>query len=426
MGKMIMKLSIKLRKYSNLWFSLVALAIFSYDFTLGMLIPVVPLFLQKLGLSDKWLGVPLMVFGIGWSIGSVAFAKLMYRYNERKLFLVVAYVILVVYGLNLMFLKNLVQFVIILFLQGLGQGIVWQLGLLIVSELFSEKHQAIANGYLFAAYNLSTILSPVISSFVFHMFGSLGNGIVIAVLGSIGFLISIVSHQNLDNHVVVHPKKITWQQIRHPAFAACMVLAICSAALNASLESIISLILEFRFDISEKFIGSYFLCISIPATVASLIMGHMSAKVSEYYILWLGIFLSLISTFIIMFSYSLVFTGVGLACLGFGFIFMASPVPSFLSDVLMVHPSALHAAFNFCTASGIAVYPFVSGIILDESGVAWTAVFLIASILATIPLMMMAFHSQLSRVKSAEADDSLLARSTSIKTKRYSKDSFLF
>eukprot|EP00835_Amoeboradix_gromovi_P002877 NODE_173_length_15916_cov_0.397673.p4 type:complete len:410 gc:universal NODE_173_length_15916_cov_0.397673:8936-7707(-) len=374
-------------RYEWRWFFLVAFGIFSYDGTLGMLMPLLPLFLKRLDMGEELLGLPLLVFGIGWLVGSVLFAYLMEIYRRRKVFLVAAYVILSVYGVSMAFLVDKTEFFLLLALQGFGEGLVWQLGLLIVSELFDKDKQAIFNGYLFAAFNTSTIISPVISSFIFNSYSVVGYGTSAAVLGTLGFITSIFCPENLNLHKLIQHEKMDSVHLFHPAYISGIYLAFLSAGVRAAFESLISIILRDRFHIQDQYIGTYFLNITIPATVACLLMGHLSKIVSEYILLWLGLCLLLISTYLILLSKSLLMMCFGLVILSIGFVFTSSPVPSYLCQVLKVHPSSLHGSFNFFTALGIAVFPFTSGYIMSIGGPLWTSLFITITLLVVTPFL---------------------------------------
>ena len=401
-------MTLKNSKYQWTWFSIVALGIFSYDGSLGMLLPVVPLFLKQLDLSEAFLGLPLLVFGIGWLFGSLLFAYLMRIYNQRKIFLIVAFTVLIGCGLSTAFLVSLSQFLIMLFLQGMAEGLVWQMGLLTISEIFTDAQQAVANGYLFASFNFATIIAPVISSFIFNAYQTAGFGTVMCILGGIGLVGSIILPEKLEMHTVSHPDSLTWKQMKHPAYISGLLLAFMSAGIRTAFETLISIILRDRFDVPNEFIGLYYLNISVPATIASLFMGHLSVRISEYKLIWLGISFCLISTFIILFSTSIIFTCFGLMCLSIGFVFTSSPIPSFLCKLLKTHPSSLHGSFNFFTAFGIAVYPLISGAIISNSGNVWTCVFLVASILVIVPPMILTYkYTKTIDLSSLESLESL-------------------
>ena len=366
-----------------LWFSLGAFSIFSFDGPLGMLITVMPLFFEKLQVDEIYLGIPLFVFGLCWALNSIVISIVFKRFNRRKIFLLLAYVLLIAMSLNILFLSNFIQFTIVLGLLGIGEAIVWQIALLLVSELYSPSSQAIYNGYLFASFNLATIIAPILSSFLYDAYGSFGFALVLLIFSSIGFILVCCIPEHLSYHSISIPNKFHYKLLYHPAIISSILLSFISAGIRASFETILPLLLRDKFQIQPKYIGLFYLCITIPATLLCLCTGHLSHKFSELSLLVIGLLFSYISYGCLLFSNSIPVFIIGLLSLAISYVCCSTPIPSFLLQAIHLHPSATHGLFNLFTALGISLYPLVSAYLYTSPLV----LFILLSSLSSIALL---------------------------------------
>ena len=389
----------KTMKYSTKWILFIAAGIFAYDGSLGMLIPIIPFLLFQLHLNKTYLGLPLLLLGIGQIFGTVLFAYLLAKSKSRKIYLKTCFFILTAAGINYALLEKFLQLLISSFLQGLGTGMIWQMALVIITELFIEEKQAKINGYIFATFNIATIISPVYSTFIYGKNGSFGFGLSIAALGIVLLFSSLFCPEILKYHASQNNEKLSASQMKHPVFLSGIFLSFVSAGLRAGLESYIPLILQERFNMPEQYIGLFWLFITIPATISCLILGKVTNYVQEYYLLWIGMVFCCASIMLILFSQHIVLFCIGLVCLAIGFSYTSAPVPSFLVKTMKVHPSALHGFRNVFTALGIGLYPLFVGLMLEFFSLNGLALTFGMTVVICIPFLT-ASHKYLQTTKT--------------------------
>ena len=375
-------------KYPTFWFAFIAAGIFSYDGSLAMLLPIVPLFLIKLQMEKTFLGIPLLLLGIGQITGTVIFAYALARSQERKFYLIFTFLIFAICGVNYMVLTEIIQFLVSAFLQGLGSGFIWQIALVVTSELFHEDEQARINGYIFATFNFASIICPIYSTIIYDSFGSFGFGLSIAAVGIFLFFASFCCPQEKKYHTVKSQESLSPKQIMSPIFISGIFLSFVSAGLRAGLETYIPIILQDRFDVPDRYIGLFWLFITVPATLSCVVLGRMASYFTEFLLLWIGVGFLTASIFLILYGQHIAIFCTGLVCLALGFTYTSAPVPSFLVKTLQVHPSALHGFRNVFTAMGIGLYPLLVGLLLQFVSLNGLALLFFMSLIICVPFMM--------------------------------------
>ena len=375
--------------YATVWLFVIGLGIIAYDGGLAMLMPVLPTLLVKLKMDASYLGTPLLIFGLGQILGTILYTYALATYTQRKLFLIICFMVLFSSGLTYGILTTFYQLLIATGLHGMGSGMIWQIALVLVSELYKDNQQSKINGYLFACFNLATIISPIYGAYIVDLYGFYGFGVSIVILSIICLCSCCFCKQDLKYHFSSHSESLATSQLFNPILISGLLLSFVSAGLRAGLEVYIPIVLKEKFFIKNSQIGLFYLFITVPAFISCLFLGKLTHIFSEYTLVWIGLLFLAISVFLVLFSSLLSVFCIGLSCLALGFTYTSAPVPSFLVKLMRVHPSALHGLRNMFTAFGIGFYPFGLGIIVDALKIKGLAIALLASIGCIIPFLLL-------------------------------------
>eukprot|EP00834_Sanchytrium_tribonematis_P002974 NODE_104_length_19294_cov_0.449179.p5 type:complete len:393 gc:universal NODE_104_length_19294_cov_0.449179:17638-18816(+) len=385
--------------YKRNWLLCLAGGVFAFDGSLGMLLPLVPRILSNLNITTDYLGMPVLLLGLGQIAGTFFYSFALSKYKERKVFLNLTFLVLIATGILYLTLKNFTYLLFATFLQGLGSGMIWQLSLVLISEIYSQDEQAKMNGFIFASFNFSTIIAPVYASFIFELFGTFGVGCTLLGFGVILQISSILCPQRLQHHSQSNYQYLNRHQIFSHVFVSGILLSFISAGLRAGVETLVPLILVKRFSFKEQYIGLIWLFITVPATISSLLLGILTKKLGEFVLLTSGLAFSIISMLLVFYTTQIYLFYTGLTFLALGFTLTAAPVPSYMCNLLKADPSALHGFRNLFTALGIGLYPLSLGFLQNYLSQRQVGLTLILSVSFVVPFLFMAHKTSSSKKK---------------------------
>lgn len=270
---------------------------------LMMVVPLLPLYAQRLHASASVIGMLAASFPIAQLASSPVWGRVSDRYGRRPALLVgltasaIAYVI---FG----FAATLWQLFVSRFVQGLGGGTTG-VAQAYVADTMAPHERAKALGWLSAATSAGVIIGPAVGSFAARA-GETAPGLVAAALCVINVLFA---WRWLPESRVIDPGTRTasgrfvpapeprpvlhaiWEVVRHPQRPVAQVIWIYVIAMLAynSTPPVFSLYLAWRFGITEQNIGWFFVVFgAVGVVMRALVVGPINDRLGEVRTMWLG------------------------------------------------------------------------------------------------------------------------------------------
>ncbi len=270
---------------------------------LMMVVPLLPLYAQRLHASASVIGVLAASFPIAQLASSPVWGRVSDRYGRRPALLVgltasaIAYVI---FG----FAATLWQLFVSRFVQGLGGGTTG-VAQAYVADTMAPHERAKALGWLSAATSAGVIVGPAVGSFAARA-GETAPGLVAAALCVINVLFA---WRWLPESRVIEPGTRSasgrfvpareprpvlyaiWEVVRHPQRPVAQVIWIYVIAMVAynSTPPVFSLYLAWRFGITEQNIGWFFVIFgAVGVVMRALVVGPINDRLGEVRTMWLG------------------------------------------------------------------------------------------------------------------------------------------
>ncbi len=270
---------------------------------LMMVVPVLPLYAQRLHADPSTIGVLAASFPIAQLTSSPVWGRVSDRYGRRPALLVglaasaAAYVI---FG----FANSLWLLFVSRFVQGLGGGTTG-VAQAYVADTIAPHERAKALGWLSAATSLGVIVGPALGGIAARFLGEAGPGLLAAGLCVANATVAWAwlpesrapqarGATPSGRHVPLEPRPVReamWEVVRHPGRPVAHVIwiyAVAMLAYNAT-PAVFALYLSWRFGITEANIYYFFLIFGgVGVLMRAFVVGWVNARLGEVRTMRLG------------------------------------------------------------------------------------------------------------------------------------------
>ena len=263
---------------------------------LMIVLPLLPLYALRLHATPTIIGFLAASFPVAQLAASPVWGRVSDRYGRRPAILVglvasaVAYVI---FGLA----SSLWVLFVSRFVQGLGGGTTG-VAQAYVADTMAPHERAKALGWLSAATSLGVIVGPALGSFAARG-GAMAPGLVAAALCAVNVLFAWrwlpESRTDPVDHLgATEPRPVReamWEVVRHPRRPVAQMIWIYAVAMLAynSMPPVFTLYLSWRFGITEKNIGYFFLIFGgVGVVMRAFVVGPVNDRFGEVRTMRLG------------------------------------------------------------------------------------------------------------------------------------------
>jgi MFS transporter, DHA1 family, multidrug resistance protein len=348
---------------------LIGLAIFFADASHSTVIPIFPGFAQTIGASLTMLGSYGSVSALAMLILSLPLGRLSDKFGRKRL-MIPGLILFIAVPLSYLLASNPLHLYPIRILLGLGMGLVFSNGFLLMTELSSLELRNLAQGVYMTSMGIGFTLGPLIGGYTAKLFGSNVSFIISAGFGLCSFLILLFVDEGKQTHNRDKPMKtITLSTILkdRQILAAGMANYLNSLMFNALTLFFPVYGVDVGFDESQ--IGAGFMTRGLASTVVRLPTGALSKRIKALYLMVLGLTLSALTIFSVSLSSGLILVSVLLGLQGIGYgvyltsgnVFVASNSDEDYRGTAM----AIYSIFG--NLSGI-INPIILGFIAEGFG----------------------------------------------------------
>jgi multidrug resistance protein len=358
-----------------------------------MVIPLLPFYAVELGGGGMVVGVLVSSYAVAQLLSAPLWGRVSDRYGRRPALLIglsfscVAYVIFSYAGTLWMLLASRL-------VQGAGGGTTGVIQAY-VADATEPEQRARSLGWISAATNLGVAIGPVIGSFTYG-WGREAPGLVAAglCLANMAFAWRFLRESHdvgaalPEGTRVRRSREAVWGVMRRgdePASRLIWIYAITMGAFQG-MNSILALFLAFRYGVTEKTIGYFFMYIgTISVLTRAAVLGPVVDRLGETRLSRFGAFLMALGLALIPLTHGLVALALAVALLPLGTAFTFPCVTALLSKVIERHERGLYMGVQQ-TFGGFArvLGPLGAGWAWDNLGVGvpfWVAAALVAATL---------------------------------------------
>ncbi|PVV03505.1 hypothetical protein BB560_002011 [Smittium megazygosporum] len=143
----------------------------------GIVIPALPKLLQdKFGSPVSLNGLFVAIFGFGVLIGAPSSSYVSDKYSNRRLPMIIGFIIFAGGSLGIAFANSLVVLYISRGLQGVGSGVTWAVGLAAVIDIYPAEILDTPMSIVYTGLTIGATGGPIVGGVVFKNYGQHGIG----------------------------------------------------------------------------------------------------------------------------------------------------------------------------------------------------------------------------------------------------------
>jgi predicted MFS family arabinose efflux permease len=171
------------------------LAQFAFSFVFSILIPTLPIYLEKMGSTGAEIGVLIGIFSLSSLIFRPFVGRALLKIPERN-FMIAGTVIYTLSSVAYLFAKPFWPLLILRAFQGIGMTLFSTASLTLVTRLSPEAHRGKSIGYFYLSYNIAFVTAPSLGMFLINSFNFPVLFLVCAFFSSCSFFISLKLGKN--------------------------------------------------------------------------------------------------------------------------------------------------------------------------------------------------------------------------------------
>jgi len=346
---------------------LLSASIFFADASTSSIIPIFPGFAQKIGASLSMLGSYGSVSAIAMLLFSLPFGRLSDRIGRKKM-MTPGLVLFILMPLSYIIAKTPLHLYPIRILLGLGVGLVFGNGFLLMTEVSDPEQRNIAQGLYMTSMGLGFTVGPLIGGITAKIYGNTVSFYLSSLFGLLSVLILQFIKEKKVNKKSEHPETSLSEIIKDPKVLASGI----ANFLNSLMFNALTLfypVYGASIGLDEAQIGVGFTTRGLASTAVRLPVGSLTKHIRVLNLMMLGLILSAVSIFSVSMSTSLTLISVimGIQGIAYGVYLTSGNVYVANNSIEQNRGTAMATFTMFGTLSGI-INPVILGVIAEKLG----------------------------------------------------------
>ena len=193
-------------------FPILALGVFSATLGMGIVSPLLPLYVDAMGATGIWLGIIIAAFAISHSIITPIAGRLSDR-SGRKLFLGIGLLVSSIVSLGYIWAGNVYQLASVRLINGVGAAMSIPIALAYVGDLSPEGEEGKWMGYAQAAFFSGFGLGPIMGGVLTEHFGMTACFSTMGGLNLLAFLVTLFFLPEVRNKKMATSPRLSFKEM---------------------------------------------------------------------------------------------------------------------------------------------------------------------------------------------------------------------
>ena len=181
-------------------FAVLSISLFVSMLGLGIVSPLMSIFAEDMGATGIWLGAIFSGYFLARALIMPFIGRLSDQWGKRKIFLALGLAILGFTSIGYILSQNVIQLILVRFLQGLGSGIVLPLSLAYVGDITPQGKEGSYIGYINIARMAGWGSGPLIGGVLMGIYGFDVPFILMGVLAFVALIILFIALPEKEIH----------------------------------------------------------------------------------------------------------------------------------------------------------------------------------------------------------------------------------
>jgi MFS family permease len=348
---------------------LLSIAIFFADASHSIVIPIFPSFAQKIGASLSILGSYGSVAAMSMLALALPLGRLSDRFGRKKLMTPGLFLFILV-PLSYLIVKTPFHLYPIRILLGLGLGLIFGNGFLLMSEISDVDNKNIAQGLYMTSMGIGFTVGPLIGGISTKLFGYQTSFFLSSGFGVLSIILLQFVNEKHDSTV---RKLKTSQKIRDVFVDPLVLAAGVSNFLNSLMFNAVTLFYPVygeSIGLDEAEVGFGLTARGLSSTAVRLPTGSLIKHVRVLYLMIIGLIMSAVSLYGVSISYGVMLVSIlmGIQGIAYGIYLTSGNVYVEIHAKEGARGTAMAVYSIFRNIGGI-ITPTLLGIIAEKIGV---------------------------------------------------------
>lgn len=229
-------------------FAVLSISLFVSMLGLGIVSPLMSIFAEDMGATGIWLGAIFSGYFLARALIMPFIGRLSDQWGKRKIFLALGLAFLGFTSIGYILAQNVIQLILVRFLQGLGSGIVLPLSLAYVGDITPKGKEGSYIGYINIARMAGWGSGPLIGGVLMGIYGFDVPFILMGVLAFVALIILFIALPEKEIHdrsAVQQHKASSYRTIlKIPAIRGVVVFRVITAIGTGNLFSFFPLLAD--------------------------------------------------------------------------------------------------------------------------------------------------------------------------------------
>ncbi len=358
-------------------------AVFLGMLGLGIVIPLLPVFVGEFGASGFWVGALFAGYGLSRILLTPSIGKWSDRYG-RKWFITGGLALYVVVSLLYIVPTSIYELFAIRFIHGIASALIGPVAMAYVADITPPGLEGAYQGRLSNAFYLGMGTGPLIGGVLYSAYGMSAVFLVMAVMALIPCILCVryLPQSRPECRITAS----VWKAFLHPRMQAILFFRFVSCFPYSAFMVFLPVIAAVQYHYSTTLIG---LVIAIGVLSMGLTQGYFGRVADRYKksrLIVVGTLLVSFATLALPFLDNFIVIAFLALALGIGNAVAISSATAVVAiDGRELGQGAVMAAFNTAVSVGIVVPPLIFGALLVMYGI--DAIFIIAGIVSLATLV---------------------------------------
>ncbi|KAG0046900.1 hypothetical protein BGZ83_007950 [Gryganskiella cystojenkinii] len=391
----------------------ILLALFTDMSAYGIIIPLAPGIIERMGGDSTQTGILVAVYAAGIMASSPIFGILSDKMASRRLPMMIGLTGLLISTIIFIFAHAYWLLIFARFFQGVSGGAVWTLGLALMTDSFAANEMGVQMGKALIGHTMGLLGGPPIGGLLHDAFGEhapfyFSIAFACIVLACLLLLIEERADEVIEirryeadlreraiangEAVPEEVKTSIWQLITTRRMIAAVAVTTLEAFDLSTLEPTLPYYLRERFNMTEGQIGLVFIAFTMP-TIISPLAGWVSDRYGAKILCSCAV--TICGCFMLLLSIEgkplwaiiLVLVGIGLSTSSF-----IAPILGEISAVVRrtgdkAAYARAFAIFNIAFSFGMLIGPILAGFIYHAHGFKWNCITTACILFAFVPML---------------------------------------
>jgi DHA1 family multidrug resistance protein-like MFS transporter len=364
-------------------FIILLVSVFLGLFGLGIVLPLLPIFVEEFNASPFWIGALFAGYGLSRILFTPSIGSLSDRHG-RKWFITAGLGLYTLVSIWYISAGSIEEIFVIRFIHGIASALISSVSMSYVGDITPRGQEGAYQGKLSNAFYLGMGCGPIIGGAIYNAFGLTPVFLLMAVMSFIPFLLCIRFLPE-SKPVLRTPSRI-WKAFSHPRMQAVLFFRFMNTFPYSAFMVFIPVLVAFQDGYSTTAVG-----VVIAIEVLSMAMslgycGKMADRHKRSHMIVIGTVMVSFGTLALVYVHLLAAVAVFALLIGMGNAIAISAATAVVAlDGRVLGQGVAMGAFNTVMSIGIVVPPLIFGVMITIWGI--DSIFIFAGVISLFTLL---------------------------------------